>query len=392
MVPGATLRSTPEGTTFNLQPSTFNLDLSRSGDWTLLSVSALRTPPSARALLAEFKSRLQRDGRPFSTRATNYWFDADADVPGVSQALSLGWELPASFPNLSLQMIGDGQNVRTLGEVRFPQPLPRQLETWRLPLDLPAEPLIGLTVMRSVKPLLERLGVLSPEQSAHFPEQFLVWLRSGPPLQIYFALPSNAGTNEFRRLAPPIMDWVNSHTDARIYGAITMDTNRSELKWNGLSLCAPFFRAGDGYVQGGFGLALPNAPRLPRELHDHILNDSNLVYFDWELTSQTLPQWRYLDDVSRMVFDAAHASRLRSSRVSTDWLLANLTNLSHSVTEVHQRRPDQLVLTRKSTLGLNAVELNILINWTALPEFPGGMSTLWRTNPAPLRPLRSGKP
>ena len=367
--------------------------LTRVGDWTLLAMTPSESGTQPSKLVVDFKARIERDGHPWLDRATNHWFEARADAPKLSEALRLGWKLPTTFPVIDLTVSGDGQNVRTRCEMNFPEPLPPLLSPWRVPLNLTTEPLTGLTAMRSVAPLLERLGILSKDQAVHFPEQLLVWLRAGPPLQIYFVLPTDNATNTFWKLALPIKDWVNSHTDARIYGSIVMDTNLSELKWNGLSLCAPFLKAvtneaGQHYVQGGFGIQPPNQTLLPRELHDHINQGTNLLFFDWEFARETLPQWRYLDDVSRMIFDGSHASRLRGSTNTFQWLHANVTNLSHSVTELRQLSPQQLVLTRRSTLGVNALELDILLNWIEMPEFPRGMSTLWRTNPAPFRPVR----
>jgi hypothetical protein len=139
-------------------------------------------------------------------------------------------------------------------------------------------------------------------------------------------------------------------------------------------------------------LRIPTNVRLPRELHDHIYQATNLLYFDWEFASETLPQWRYLDDISRMIFDESHASRLRGSTNTFMWLITNVTNLSHSVTDLRQTASNQLVFTRHSTLGVSAVELDILLNWIEMPDFPDGMSSLWRTNPAPLRPVRSPSP
>ncbi|HEX5220535.1 MAG TPA: hypothetical protein VFZ59_13275 [Verrucomicrobiae bacterium] len=372
--------------------SDFQLAPVRVGGWTLLSWSDSKKAQDTK-LLAEFRARIQRDGAPYPGRATNYWVEASVDAPGLSEALRLGWKLPAAFPDIGLTMIGDGQNVRTRGEMNFPEPLP-ELSPWRVPLNLTAEPLTGLTAVRSLTPLLQRLGVLSPEQAAQFPDQFLIWLRAGPPLQVYFAFPSENATNAFWKLAPRISDWVNSHTDAKRYGSITLDTNLSELKWSGLTLCAPFLKSGTNdsggqYIQGGFGLSAATNVRLPRELHDHINQGTNLLFFDWEFASETLPQWRYLDDVSRMIFDGSHASRLRGSTNTFNWLITNVTNLSHSVTDLRQTASNQLVLTRRSTLGVNAVELDILVNWIEMPDFPRGMSSLWRTNPAPLRFVRA---
>jgi len=381
---------------YRLQTSARSLALSRAGNWTLLSVSDLLLNAQESSMLANFRDRIQRNDTPIPTRATNYWLEAEMDALRFNEVAGLEWKLPASFPQISLTVTGDGQNVRTRGELNFNQPLPASLEPWRVPLNLTAEPLTGLTVMRSVTPLLERLGILSPDEAQGFPGQFLVWLRSGPPLQIYFAYPTPDATTAFHKLAVPVMDWVNSHSDPRRYGAIVRAPHSNELKWTGLSLCSPFLQAGTNggnqYLQGGFGLTPPGKVRLPTELHDHITQATNLVYFDWDFTAETLPQWRYLDDVSRMIFDEAHASRLRAATTSIEWLLSNVTNLSHSVTEIRQSNATQLVLTRKSTLGLSAVELDILFNWIELPNFPSGMSTLWRTNPAPFVPVRLTTP
>lgn len=379
----------------SLKPiQSYNLALSRAGEWTLLSLTHGTGGRAADSgLLTEFKARIQRDGTPCPAQITNDWFVLEGDAQNLAKALRLDWKLPATFPHINIAITGDGQNVRTRGELTFPQPLLEMTDPWLVPLDLTTEPLIGLTAMRSVKPILQRIGILTSQQARNFPDQFLIWLRSGPPLQIYFASPTENATNTFWRLAPPIMDWVNSHTDGKTYGTVSVDTNNCELKWTGFSLCAPSLKAvsdaRNQYLQGGFGLLSPNNLGLPTELHNHVTGATNLLFFDWEFTAQTLPQWRYLDDISRMAFDAAHASRLRGSRVTTDWMLATMTNLSHSLTELRQTRPEQLVLTRKSTLGLTAVELDILINWIALPEFPSGMSAFWRTNPVPLRPIRA---
>lgn len=386
-IPTPDSKSEAQNGNFQLQTSGFRLELTRAGDWVLLSRSDSRLPAPDLRILADFQSRIQRAGTPCAAPASNAWMEVEVDAPALSEALQLDWKLPATFPRIDLVLTGDGKNVRTRGGLDFPQPLPESLSPWRVPFELTAEPLIGLTAVRSLAPVLEQMGVLTGNQAKLFPDQFLVWLRSGPPLQIHFAFPVESATNTFWQLAPLITDWVNSHANARLYGAIALETNRSELKWNGLSLCAPYMKTGTNlgsqYLQGGFGF-MPLKIRLPTELQEHIRGETNLLYFDWEFAAETLPQWRYLDDVSRMIFDAAHASRLRSAKQSLSWLALNVTNLSHSVTEVHQTSPHELLLTRKSTLGLSAVELDILINWIEMPEFPAGLASLWRTNPAPL--------
>ncbi len=377
------------GVGFNLPLSAGNLTLARAGDWTLVAVNAGKGAKAAGSgLLADFTARIQRGKVPFAASTTNYWLEAQADLPRLSETLALGWKLPQTFPLLALRITGDGKNVRTYGDLNFPQPLPATLDPWRLPLQLTAEPLTGLTVARSFTPILERMGILSPDQVKQFPGQFLLWLRAGPPLQLFFAFPTDDARREFRRIAPPIKDWVDGHADARRFGAIVVNPDSCELAWQGLAFCSPYLRVGTNgqteYLTGGFGLTPPHI-QLPKELHEYVSKGTNLVYFDWEFAADTLPQWRYLDDVSRMIFDGAHASRLRAGRNSMNWMLKNMTNLSHSVTELRQLNPKQLEVTRKSTLGLSSVELDILFNWIEMDDFPRGLSTLWKTNPAPFK-------
>lgn len=375
----------------SIQPNSFAL--SRAGEWTLVSLTCdERGRSTGSTLMDEFKSRILRDGAPFSASKSNYWVEAKVEARSLADALQLDWKLPATFPHINMVVSGDGENVRTRAELDFPKPLGDILPPWRVPFHLTAEPVIGLTATRGVSTLLQQLGIFSAGQSSLFPDQLLVWLRSGPPLQIYFALPTNDSDVDFLRIAPAAAKWINAHAEAKVYGAVAMETDRGEFRWNGLSLCAPFLARGtnDGqeFLHGGFGYPPVANVRLPIQLHQHIVQATNLIFIEWELTSHTLPQWRYLDDAARMIFDESHVSRLGAHRESINWLLATMTNLSHSVTELRASSPSQIVFTRKSTLGLNAVELDVLLNWIVLPEFPQGMSSFWRTNPIPFKPKR----
>ncbi|MGC3958703.1 MAG: hypothetical protein QM813_12420 [Verrucomicrobiota bacterium] len=89
-----------------------------------------------------------------------------------------------------------------------------------------------------------------------------------------------------------------------------------------------------------------------------------------------------------MIFDAAHVARLHSGLATIDWLIGNRTNLSHTVSRWRFDNQNTLAFKRKSTVGLNGLELAVLTHWLELPEFPAGLNTLWQTNSTSYRSRR----
>jgi hypothetical protein len=196
------------------------------------------------------------------------------------------------------------------------------------------------------------------------------------------------------QIAPIIGDAINPRLGPD-FGKIVVASNYNSAQWTGLAYGAPFLtvvtNTNPQILFGGFGPHVPTRnDALPSELKDHVTKSTNLVFFDWEITGQNLAHVRYLDDVYRLVFDS-WGPRLTPS-ASVDWVAKNLTNLSHSVTELKLDAPSRLNLVRKSTIGMTSWELDALANWLEVPQFPWGLQTMMATNPAPRPNLRNRKP
>ncbi len=116
---------------------------------------------------------------------------------------------------------------------------------------------------------------------------------------------------------------------------------------------------------------------MPHELAQHIQDGTNLVYFDWEITGRRISDWRYADDVYHIIFDGDHAPRLRPDNLSLQWVANVSTNLSFSVTELRRLDARQLSFARKSSIGLTAFELDVLLDWLDSPEFPRGLEKVF---------------
>ncbi len=396
---------------FSLQTSDFKFDLSRSGHWTLLSLSQV-SPASATprpstldpqpSPLSDFAARIQRDHAPFSVQATNYWLTTEADLrllatlfrPSTS---SLQPSMIENLPRLNLTLIGDGQNVRTRGELDFPAPLAIPLAPWILPTNLVREPLISFGAVRGLRGLLAALQVPSWLGLSAWPDQFYSWGRSGPPLQIFAAFPTRNASNDFHQLSHPVAEWINAHLPATNYGSLAFATNAPLLTWDGLYYGLPSLRVVTNASSDFLMLALApvqwaRTNELPATLNERIANETNLLALAWEFTGERLSLWRYFDDASRMTFDATHRPRLNRYMASIEWVANVRTNLEHSITEVRLADPARLTFARKATVGLTGWEINVLANWLELPQFPAGFQTLFATNSTPPINRRKASP
>jgi hypothetical protein len=381
-------------TNLNLNPAltrTLNPSLSRVGDWTLLSLST-RTQPDR--LLADLADRIQRRQPPFADRATNYWLEADADLPAFAGCIPLSslFRAPQSalenLPRLALTVIGDGENVRSRGELIFPKPLDLPLDPWNIPTNLVREPLVSFGAIRGLRGLLAGIEIPPWLGLSQWPDQFYSWGRSGPPLQMFAAFPTRNSSNDFLQLSQPVADWIRDHIPATNYGAIAIATNAPLLSWDGLFFGLPSLRAVTNADPDFLLIALASfhparTNQIPGPLLERLSGETNLLALGWEFTDERLSQWRYFDDASRIILDAAHRARLNRFMAGIEWIVRVKTNLHHSLTELRLSDPARLSFARKSTVGLTALETDVLVNWLELPQFPAGFQTMFATNSEP---------
>jgi hypothetical protein len=388
----AALWQTSLGTLTNgLRPPSYQ----RVADWTIVSLTRLAATrersggESANSSLStDFVSRIQRDHTPFAPSATDFWLEAQIDPWHLAKALSLRCDLPDSFPVISGTVIGDGKNIRMNGTLAFSQALPSELESWQLPTNLVHRRLVGFTAVRGVAPLLRNLKLFPGIASNSVPNQLYLWDLAGAPFDTFFALPSNEATNLFERVGPPIIAWVNPRLTPET-GAILLSTNAPyREEWLGLTLGSPFLEAvtnsSPEALFGGFGVHVRvRTNQMLPELQAHLLEGTNLVYYDVEHTVERLNHWRYLDDCSRILFDARRSPRVSAQSATARWVVAIGTNLTDATTEVRQTGSRELTFAQRSSIGLTGFEIEVLLNWLEMPEFPGGLEKVFQPDNTP---------
>jgi hypothetical protein len=325
---------------------------------------------------------------------TNDWLEVEADLQRLAAILPSSWNLPANSPRISLAINGDGANVLTSARLTFPQPLSLQLAPWNFPAGLVPEPLDSLTAVRGLQPWLASLKVWQELPLNPPPDQLCLWSLPGAPSQVYFVAPVSDASNQVSRLTEYLLQQSNPWLAARGYISFERAPDSNGVMWGNMPTIQPFVRFADtaagSVIFGGF---LPNTDPgtntqdnlFPRpsfsSLTDRISAQTNLVYYDWELTGSRIEPCFYLGQVSRVI--SRHA-QLPADTVSVNCLKTLETRLGPCITTVTLTGPDQLSFFRKSTAGFAGAELQFLADWLESPQFPFGLYSLLTPPPSQM--------
>lgn len=342
---------------------------SRLRDWVLFSIG-----PDNNPLLDEIAGRISRTGAPCPPASDDHWFEADLNPVLTARAFSLPWKIPPDISRVELKVTGDGRHVLTDCNVTFSNALPVQLEPWRVPAQLVHEPLLGFTAVRGVQPLLAHWKMWNDFQIGPPPGEFFFWSLSGTPFQTYIAAPGADAAHQVSIISDHLLQKGNPWLATNGYINFNRAQDSNGIVWGNMKAIQPFLKSADGFLYAGL-LADPgpgtNAP-MPAELLKN-LDESNLVYYDWEKTGQLLAPRLNLTQAARQI---ARCPTMRENCASLNWLGTLIPRLGPSETTVTQTTPNELSFHRKSTLGFTAIELHLLADWLESATFPRGLHSL----------------
>ena len=102
---------------------------------------------------------------------------------------------------------------------------------------------------------------------------------------------------------------------------------------------------------------------------------TNVVAYDW---GKSMVRELSTGSISRSIpaLHALYKAQIPPKSASFAWLNAMAKIMGNSVTIVTQTGPNQLMFGRKSDLGLNSAELDLLADWLESPQFPKGLNTI----------------
>jgi hypothetical protein len=227
------------------------IELRQSGDWTLIGLAQ-----ETNRLMENFLARIRLGEASFPAPLTNSWLEVDIEPSRATSAISQRWKLPTWLARIILTLVGDGENVRTRGELYFANALPIEMGPWAIPTDLISDPLESFTAVRGIKSWLETASIWNKAQIGPPPDQAVIWSVQGIPYQTYCAALVPSASNYVTRLGDTLISSANPWLETNGMGRFKPLTNSTGIGWVGIPFLTPFLRAyippTNEYVCGGF--------------------------------------------------------------------------------------------------------------------------------------------
>ncbi len=255
--------------------------------------------------------------------------------------------------------------------VEFAEPLPAGVPDWEIPTRTITEPLASFTAARgaglhTAQPILKLLG-LDPAN-----DQFFAWSQSRTKFQSFFSVKVDEPKEAIGGLAKRVADFKKpGGRGEKFIGQVVHDKKKPALTWGNVPLFAPYVTVGNsddkGYIVGGVFPPDPNKKPIPAELLAEFTGKDNLVYYNWEITGQRLEKWNLLIQFAAILSD--RREQLVNDTKGIAFLTALRPKLGNTITDATVDS-NRLTITRKSPLGLTALELSLLTRWLDNPRFP----------------------
>jgi hypothetical protein len=346
-------QNTPEGWMLkkDLPPNLF--EFSRKGDWVVLDCGQNELPLGPELIGSVLKS----------TEAN--WLTVNLDWPRLAQIY------PAlqtfDCPRFRFQMTGEGGNLHFDGQLNLAQPLPG-LPDWQIPTNVIHGTFVSFTAGRGMGPWLQRQSWFEPFQLQPQPEQFFTWALPQNPFGTFTAEPVPDATAALVRLGQDF----DADTDWHRLFILPVKTTVADDKlfFGGIPFMVPSIQAdretNGAFLVGGFFPVPPGEGIIPDDLQKE-LNLPNLVYYHWEVTRDRLEE---LPRLSQLLLLITHHQQLGKKTPGAVWLNQIQPLLGASVTAAAKSGPQSVSFVRSAPVGLNAIELFLLVDWLESPTFP----------------------
>jgi len=279
-------------------PITRQIELTRTGDWTLLGLSAKGNP-----LLKDLASRIQRNKAPF-TPGGNSWAELSADLRGLATAFACGWKLPPETPKVTFTWTGDCSNVLTHGQFHFPRALPFKVQPWNIPTNLIHEPLHSFTAAQGFKSWIAALPAWKKLQAGEPPDQLFTWAQAPSPFLDFAAAPLPNASTVVEKLAARIMPAADQILSNNRMGRVERLTNAVGFAWVAIPAMSPRVEAvhqtgGEFLFAGMAPNTITNKP-APEGTMEALLKEKNAVYFEREITGPRIEAGLYISQLMRL--------------------------------------------------------------------------------------------
>jgi len=331
--------------------------------WLLLGSGA-----STFKTLKHAAKQISNSSRPAPVESDN---DLSIELRGSAVPIALQKDLPGKAKAIRLTSRLRKNNFFTKAVVMFDKALPTVTNKWEIPARTITEPLASFTAARGVG-LSTAESILGRTELEPTNDQFFAWSQARTKFQSFFAMKVDDPAAEIARLAKRISEYKKPGSAGENFiGKVVHDPKKPAVTWGNVPLFAPYLTkansADKGYVVGGVFPPDPNKKPIPQELLNEFINKDNLIYYNWEITGQRLEKWNLLIQFAAILSD--RREQLVNKTKGIAFITSLYPKLGNTITDATVNN-NELTITRKSHLGLSALEIAMVTRWLDNPQFP----------------------
>lgn len=349
------------------QPKKGSFKTAASGGWFAVRWGEAGEAPSGSGETL-FKS-IEQGHAPAKPGPAGQWFHLTADLARWAAGLKV---FPAAdLPKIDLAVSARKEYLRSQARLTFPEAFLPRIEQWEIPVETIRDPLISFTASQGLGRWLKAFPLLQQLGMTRFPNQLFFWGLSQTSFQIQAAAPVASSDKAFQEIIDQKLPRFNQVLSDFAIGSVQRPAEQTKLVWRGLPIVIPYLEPvrdhGKEYLHGGIFPVAPSTNPPPADLFRQVTAQTNLVYYDWEITQARLDEVRPLLQLASVVLNI---SPMSTNSTAHKWLDAIEPRLGNTVTEVTMSSPRELSLQRSSHIGFNGLELVTLANWLNGTNFP----------------------
>jgi hypothetical protein len=360
------------------QDSGFLMRYIKEDDWILISVGA-----DALTQILGWSQDLNEGAVFPSTQTKDSWWSLHARIDALFSLFGVGGK--SNVESMTLESFGDGEYLRSGGQIEFSQALEDSVSEWMIPTNRIQEPIISFAAQRHLQPLLTQIPGVKKLFPQGIPDQAITW---GKSTKVYNARTGQDAAPKFRTFAAwpvhpenisvkPVQAGVVNFLGKKLLqsGRLTLISN--EVK-NAFILrpkpafIQPFVEGleyhGQNYHIAGLDymmMSRTNPP--PPSLFAQISKHPRLRYYHWERSDEKLYQHRNFFNLLGFLFGKG---QLLEDSPLFAWTQFLEEQLGNTVTQLLRKEEDTLEIQRKSQLGLTGFETALLARWMHSDSFP----------------------
>ena len=274
------------------------------------------------------------------------------------------------LPQIHLQVTGRNGNFETTGKLYLAQSLP-PMQPWLFPTNMVHSPFVSFTAARGISDWLRQQPWVASLGINPLPNQVFTWVQPQIPFLTFAALPMANAAAALPNLDRSITAALKADQPGSTYAGFSVSATNRQITLLGMPFMAPYFEArhdsGSEFLVGGFLPLVPKGKPSPPELFAR-LNEPNLVFYHWEMTSERL---KIFPELYQLLFVVSRHRQLDDKSAAGIWIDHLAPGLGATVTTATETGPNELSFSRKAPAGLTAVELVALGSWLEAPNFPG---------------------